>query len=56
MKNHGAEDFVVLTKTYDLLLWSVQQIWRFPRQHWYSLGVCTEKHVFRVMNCLTIGR
>ncbi len=32
LKKRGAEDFVVLTKTYDLLLWYVQQIGRFPWQ------------------------
>ena len=47
---------MVLTKTYDLLLWYVQQIGRFPRQHRYSLGVRIEKHLFRVMEWLTIAR
>jgi hypothetical protein len=56
MKKRGAEDFVVLTKAYDLLLWYVQQIGRFPRQHRYSLGVRIEKHLFRVMEWLTIAR
>ena len=56
MKKRGAEDFIVLTKTYDLLLWYVQQIGRFPRQHRYSLGVRIEKHLYRVMEWLTIAR
>ena len=56
MKKRGSEDFVVLTKTYDLLLWYVQQIGRFPRQHRYSLGLRIEKHLFRVMEWLTIAR
>ena len=56
MKKRASEDFVVLTKTYDLLLWYVQQIGRFPRQHRYSLGVRIEKHLFRVMEWLTIAR
>jgi O-glycosyl hydrolase len=56
MRKRGAEDFVVLTKTYDLLLWYVQQIGRFPRQHRSSLGVRIEKHLFRVMEWLTIAR
>ena len=56
MKKRASEDFVVLTKTYDLLLWYVQQIGRFRRQHWYSLGVRIEKHLFRVMEWLTIAR
>jgi len=49
---------VVLTKTYDLLLWYVQQIGRFPRQHRYSLvgGERIKKHLFRVMEWLTIAR
>ena len=46
---------MVLTKTCDLLLWSVQQIGRFPGQHQYSLGVRNGNRVFRVMEWLTIG-
>ena len=57
MKKRGSEDFVVLTKTYHLLLLRyVQQIGRFPRQHRSSLGVRIEKHLFRVMEWLTIAR
>jgi len=46
---------VVLTKTYDLLLWEVQQIGRFAPQHRSSLGVRIEQHLFRVMHWPTIA-
>jgi hypothetical protein len=55
VKKHGAEDFVVLTKTYDLLLWYVQQIGLFPRQLRYSPGVRFERHLSRVMDWPTVA-
>jgi hypothetical protein len=55
MKKRGSEDFVVLTKTYDLLLWEVQQIGLFPRQLRYSPGVRFERHHSRVMDWPTVA-
>ena len=36
MKKH--EELVVITKTYDLILWSCNHTGRFPRQHRFVLG------------------
>ena len=33
-----AEELVVITKTYDLILWSCNHTSRFPRQHRFVLG------------------
>ena len=32
------EELVVITKTYDLILWSCNHTSRFPRQHRFVLG------------------
>ncbi|MCY2994619.1 MAG: hypothetical protein NTY19_43170 [Planctomycetota bacterium] len=32
------EELVVITKTYDLILWSCQHTSRFPRNHRFVLG------------------
>ena len=32
------DDLVVITKTYDLILWSCQHTSRFPRNHRFVLG------------------
>ena len=32
-----AEELVVITKTYDLILWSCNHTSRFPRQHRFAL-------------------
>ncbi|MFM7865432.1 MAG: four helix bundle protein, partial [Planctomycetaceae bacterium] len=56
MKRRASDDLLVLTKTYDLLLWYTSHISRFPRQHRYSLGQRIEKHLFRVLESLTAAR
>ena len=41
MKKH--EELVVITKTYDLILWSCNHTGRFPRQHRFVLGELLER-------------
>ena len=41
MKNK--EELVVITKTYDLILWSCNHTGRFPRQHRFVLGERLER-------------
>jgi len=41
MKKH--EELVVITKTYDLILWSCNHTGRFPRQHRLVLGERLER-------------
>ena len=43
MKKH--EELVVITKTYDLILWSCNHTGRFPRQHRFVLGERIERHI-----------
>ena len=56
IKRRASDDLLVLTKTYDLLLWYTGHISRFPKQHRYSLGQRIEKHLFRVLESLTAAR
>jgi hypothetical protein len=56
MKRRANEDLLVLTKTYDLLLWYVGHIGRFPKQHRYSPGQRIEKQLYKVLECLTVAR
>ncbi len=37
-RNRPAAELVVITKTYDLILWSCQHTSRFPHQHRFVLG------------------
>ena len=37
------EELVVITKTYDLILWSCNHTSRFPRQHRFVLGERLER-------------
>ena len=41
MKKH--EELVIITKTYDLILWSCNHTGRFPRQHRFVLGERLER-------------
>jgi hypothetical protein len=37
------EELVIITKTYDLILWSCNHTGRFPRQHRFVLGERLER-------------
>ena len=56
MKSH--EELTVITKTYDLILWSCNHTSKFPRNHRFILGERIEKIDFRLsarmLNLLTI--
>ena len=41
-----ADELVVITKTYDLILWSCQHTSRFPRQHRFVLGERLERTLY----------
>ena len=43
MKKH--EELVIITKTYDLILWSCNHTGRFPRQHRFVLGERIERPI-----------
>jgi hypothetical protein len=38
------EELVIITKTYDLILWSCNHTSRVPRQHRFVLGERRESH------------
>src|SRR5580704_12757279 len=47
LKRH--EELVVITKTYDLILWSCQHTGRFPRNHRFVLGERIERNLYATL-------
>ena len=47
-----AEELVVITKTYGLILWSCNHTGRFPRQHRFMLGECLERTLYDLLETL----
>ena len=47
-----SEEFVVVTKTYDLMLWSCQHTSRFPRQHRFVLGERLAHNLYDLLETL----
>ena len=46
------EELVVITKTYDLILWSCQLTSKFPRNHLFVLGERTERNLYDLLETL----
>jgi hypothetical protein len=46
------EELVVITKTYDLILWSCNHTSRFPRQHRFALGERLERSLYDLLETL----
>jgi len=46
------EELVVITKTYDLILWSCSHTSRFPRQHRFVLGERLERTLYDLLETL----
>ncbi|MBI1915475.1 MAG: diversity-generating retroelement protein Avd [Planctomycetes bacterium] len=46
------EELVVITKTYDLILWSCHHTSRFPRNHRFVLGERIERHLYELLETL----
>ena len=46
------EELVVITKTYDLILWSCNHTSRFPRQHRFVLGERLERTLYDLLETL----
>ena len=46
------EELVVITKTYDLILWSCNHTSRFPRQHRFVLGERLERTLYNLLETL----
>ena len=47
-----AEELVVITKTYDLILWSCNHTSRFPRQHRFVLSERLERTLYDLLETL----
>jgi hypothetical protein len=47
-----AEELIVITKTYDLILWSCNHTGRFPRQHRFVLGERLERTLYELLETL----
>lgn len=46
------EELVIITKTYDLILWSCNHTGRFPRQHRFVLGERLERSLYDLLETL----
>ena len=46
------EELVVITRTYDLILWSCNHTSRFPRQHRFVLGERLERTLYDLLETL----
>ena len=43
------EDLKAITKTYDLILWSIPQVVKFPRSHRFVLGERIENNLYELL-------
>ena len=46
------DELIVITKTYDLILWSCNHTGRFPRQHRFVLGERLERNLYHLLETL----
>jgi hypothetical protein len=46
------EELMVITKTYDLILWSCNHTGRFPRNHRFVLGERIERNLYDLLETL----
>src|SRR5215813_14617182 len=51
-----AQELIVVTKTYDLIVWSCQHTSRFPRNHRFVLGERLERHLYDLLETLVRAR
>ena len=54
MKN--AEELIVITKTYDLILWSCNHTSKFPRNHRFVLGERIERTLYSLLETLIAAK
>ena len=47
-----AEELTVITKTYDLILWSCNHTSKFPRNHRFVLGERIERNMYTLLETL----
>ena len=46
------QELIVITKTYDLILWSCNHTSRFPRNHRFVLGERIERNLYELLELL----
>lgn len=49
-------ELTVITKTYDLILWSCNHTSKFPRNHRFVLGERIERNLYNVLKILIRGK
>ena len=47
-----SEELIVISKTYDLILWSCNHTSRFPRNHRFVLGERIERNLYHLLETL----
>lgn len=52
MYSRAAKELEVITKTYDLILWSCHHTGRFPRNHRFVLGERIEQRLYDLLETL----
>lgn len=52
MARKDYEELVVITKTYDLILWSCHHTGKFPRNHRFVLGERIERNLYDLLETL----
>ena len=52
----GEQELTVITKTYDLVLWSANHTGRFPRNHRFVLGERIERNLYGLLETLIQAR
>jgi len=55
-RRQKSEELVVITKTYDLILWSCHHTGRFPRNHRFVLGERIERSLYGLLETLIRAR
>jgi hypothetical protein len=50
------EELLVITKTYDLILWSCNRTSRFPRNHRFVLGERIERRLYELLETLIAAK
>lgn len=50
------QELTIITKTYDLILWSCQHTGRFPRNHRFVLGERIERNLYGLLETLIAAK
>jgi len=50
--NRGKDELTVITKAYDLILWSCNHTGKFPRNHRFVLGERIERNLYDLLELL----